>query len=217
MKRGRADISSIRNRLRSLRWATLLIFAHKLWRKCFSFKKNEFYLLLASVDEHCKNWAEILEWISISGGSGSVVALCLLEVKVQVQNDSFHLSVALSELVIGKRETSPLQKRIALWIVFLLGQERRVPPNQDHTLDSDHDAISERKGPITPQALCYDLAVHGQWGDCQLTFFGEYSIQVSTLLNNEWIVLVWSPDKFRSRWMCLELILVLSTTPVTFY
>lgn len=54
-------------------------------------------------------WVEILEWISICGGLGSVVVLYPFEVKFQVENDSFHLSAALSEPVLG-REKPPLSR-----------------------------------------------------------------------------------------------------------
>lgn len=191
------------------------MFRHKLWKRCFSFKKNDFCILLASVDEHCKNWAEILEWISISGGSGSVFALCLLEVKAQIQNDNFQLSVAISEHT-GKRETFLLQKRRALWIVFLLLWPREKSPSEPRSgLGLGSWCHVWQQGSRQAQALCYDSVVHGQWGDCQLTFFGKSSIQVSTLVQWEKCASL-SSGNFWSRWMCLELILPLSTTSIAF-
>lgn len=63
-------------------------------------------ILLASLNEHCKNQAEILEWVSISGGSGFVVALRLFEVYAQSKMTA-PTSATLSELVVGREKPLP--------------------------------------------------------------------------------------------------------------
>lgn len=55
---------------------------------------------------HSEDWAEELEEISMSEDFESVIALCLFEMEAQGQNHSSHLHTILTDLVIGKAETS---------------------------------------------------------------------------------------------------------------
>lgn len=154
------------------------MFRHKLWKRCFSFKKKDFCILLVSVDEHCKNWAEILEWIFISGCSVSAVPLCLFEGKTRVQNDSLRLCGSLGTYW-QERNLSPAEENSSLLSLLFSfsGQERRIPQNQGQFSDSDHDATSESKGSLglRPRAMTQWYMVSG--GDCQRTFFGKSCIQ----------------------------------------
>lgn len=97
-------------------------------------------------------------------GPGPVVTLCLFEVKVQVQNDSSYLWVALSELVIGRENLLPAEENSPLNFLSSLVKKkyrikRGLPENQDQAMASDCDATPESKEPFRHHVLCYDCAV----------------------------------------------------------
>ena len=70
----------------------------------------------------------------------------------RVPDDNFRLSSALSELVPGETEPSPLQRDWPSGSSFSFsGRGRRVPQNQGQARASDHDAASESKGAGRPR------------------------------------------------------------------
>lgn len=140
-------------------------------------------------------------------GPGPVVTLCLFEVKVQVQNGSSHLSVALSELVMGREILLPAKENSPLNCLSLSLVKKKYPMEREVSLRTK---IRPRPlivmAPLRVRSLsdtmsCANCAVYGCWGDCQLIFFGKYNIQVSTLLNNEKTILILSSDNFWSTYI----------------
>lgn len=176
-------------------------FQHKLWKRCFSFKKNDFRILLASVDKHYKNWAEILEWISISGR----FRICgrFLSPWGESSSPKWQLPT-----LCGSQGT--------YW------QERNLPPAEENSslnclspsLAKREESLRTKVRPQTrimmpclrarvPSGPGPVLWLSGTWpvGDCQLTFFGKSSIQ------SFYSVAQWeksaslSSSNFWSKWM----------------
>lgn len=157
----------------------LAAYFSQIVEKLFQFLKEWFffYILLGSLNEHDKNWSEILEWISICGDSESVVALRLFEVKLQVQNGSSYLLLCGSlRTCHWQRETSSMQRRIALWVVFLWWRKKHLVKRKGFlgTRIRSWPLIMtlplRARSPFRSWGLWYDCAVHGWGGDCQRNF-----------------------------------------------